>query len=182
MSFTKSPRTGPRRRSLLAGAAGAVLLSGCTETGPDRSGARPKAVAQARARAAKDSAELAGRYDAVLAAHPALADLLRPLRAEAVLHAEAFGGAPGRPSPTGAGPSAAGAPSSSPSPSASTAPPMEVPGDEKAALAQLAAAERQLADGRRTAMLDLPGEEARLFASIAAAGDAHAFLLNEGPR
>jgi hypothetical protein len=57
-----------------------------------------------------------------------------------------------------------------------------VPADEKDALAQLAAAERALADRRTEALLDVPGELARLLASVTAAGAAHAFLLTEGAR
>ena len=44
------------------------------------------------------------------------------------------------------------------------------PPTEKAALAGLAAAERALADRRAKALLDVPGELARLLASVAAAG------------
>lgn len=54
--------------------------------------------------------------------------------------------------------------------------------DERAALAELAAAERALADRRAKALLDVPGELARLLASVAAAGAAHAYLLNEGAK
>jgi hypothetical protein len=59
---------------------------------------------------------------------------------------------------------------------------MAVPTTEKDALAQLAAAERALADRRAKTLLDMPGELARLLASVAAAGAAHAFLLTEGAR
>jgi hypothetical protein len=55
-----------------------------------------------------------------------------------------------------------------------------VPGDDKDALASLAAAERELADRRAKALLDVPGELARLLASVAAAGAAHVYLLTEG--
>ncbi|MDI3407219.1 hypothetical protein [Streptomyces cavernicola] len=161
---------GPRRRAVLVSAAGAVLLAGCTDDGADASGKRSGAVEQARARAAEDSAELLNRYDAVIAAHPALADRLHPLRAEVAEHAKAFGGS---------GERRAAAPSGSPSASPKAP---EVPADEKGALAQLADAERQLADGRRTGLADVPGEQARLFASVAAAGDAHAYLLSEAGR
>jgi hypothetical protein len=110
---------------------------------------------------------LVGRYDAVIAAHPAVAEQLGALRAEVVRHAEAFGGTVGKASPT--------APESAP-PSAT------VPGNEKDALAELAAAERALADRRIAALLEVPGELARLLASVAAAGAAHAYLLTEGAR
>jgi hypothetical protein len=72
----------------------------------------------------------------------------------------------------------------SPSVSARAAGPGEqraaVPATEREALAGLAAAERKLADRRTAALLDLPGETARLLASVAAAGAAHVYLLTEG--
>ncbi|MEV0641360.1 hypothetical protein AB0I77_41845 [Streptomyces sp. NPDC050619] len=185
MPFPPLPRTpsGPRRRTLLASATGAVLLAGCSAGSEDSdsgTGGSPSVVERARARAAGESAGLAERYDAVAAAHPALAERLRPLRAEVVRHAQAFGG-------TGKAPSSAppSAPSSASSPSPSSAPaapPAAVPETEKDALTELAAAERSLADRRARALLDVPGELARLLASVAAAGAAHAYLLTEAAR
>jgi len=182
VSFPPSPRarSGPRRRSLLAAAPAALLVAGCS-AGPGDSGAgggsRPSAADRARARAARDSGELAARYDAVVAAHPKLAERLRPLRAEVVRHAEAFGGtADSSPSPS-ASASASGTPGSGKAgPSAS---PAAVPAKPKDALAELAAAEREIADRRMKALLDAPGELARLLASVAAAGAAHVYLLTE---
>lgn len=163
--------TGPRRRSLLATAAGTALLAGCSDGSDSEStGGSPSAAERARARAARDSRGLVERYDAVLAAHPALARRLAPLRAEVVRHAEAFGGA------RQASPRAT---ETSPSASPAVSPPAAVPGNEKDALAELAAAERALADRRTRALLDVPGELARLLASVAAAGAAHAYLLTE---
>ncbi|MCF0091080.1 hypothetical protein B0E37_06199 [Streptomyces sp. MH192] len=52
-----------------------------------------------------------------------------------------------------------------------------VPADPAAALAALADAEKTLADRRTAALAGLPGETARLLASVAAAGAAHAYLL-----
>ncbi|MDQ8707037.1 hypothetical protein RCO28_31865 [Streptomyces sp. LHD-70] len=178
MPFTLPSRAGsdrpipldPGRRALLVSAVGTVLLAGCSDGGSDASGKRSAATEQARARAAEDSAELLNRYDAVIAAHPALADRLRPLRTEVAEHAKAFGGSAESQSAAPSGPSSP----------AKKAP--EVPADEKGALVQLADAERQLADGRRTALTGVPGEQARLFASVAAAGDAHAYLLSEAGR
>ncbi|MFK4155806.1 hypothetical protein ACI2LV_28010 [Streptomyces fungicidicus] len=184
MSFPPSPRarSGPRRRSLLAAAPAALLVAGCS-AGPGDSGAgggsRPSAADRARARAARDSGELAARYDAVVAAHPKLAERLRPLRAEVVRHAEAFGStADSSPSPSAsASASASGTPGSGKAgPSAS---PAAVPAKPKDALAELAAAEREIADRRVKALLDAPGELARLLASVAAAGAAHVYLLTE---
>ncbi|MFI6439494.1 hypothetical protein [Streptomyces sp. NPDC050759] len=173
MPYPPPPRvpSGPRRRSLLASVAGGALLVGCSDgTGSSEEGTAvsPSVVERARARAARDSRGIVERYDAVLAAHPALAERVGPLRAEAVRHAEAFGETVTTSSPT-----------ASPS---SPAPPVTVPATEKDALAQLAAAERALADRRAKALLDVPGELARLLASVAAAGAAHAYLLTEGTR
>ncbi|MGK5548386.1 hypothetical protein ACSNOH_27200 [Streptomyces sp. URMC 127] len=52
-----------------------------------------------------------------------------------------------------------------------------MPSDEKAALAALAEAERRTADDRTKALGSAPSELARLLASVAAAGAAHAYLL-----
>lgn len=174
MPFTPPSRTlsGPRRRTLLASAAGAFALVGCSapESSTDTTGGSPSAADRARARATRDSRALAERYATVITAHPALAERLRPLRAEVVRHAAAFD--------TGEPATASASPSTSVSPSASPA----VPADEKGALADLAAAERTLADQRTKALLDVPGELARLLASVAAAGAAHAYLLTEGTK
>ncbi|MFI5796461.1 hypothetical protein [Streptomyces sp. NPDC051677] len=192
MPFPPPSRTpsGPRRRSLLASAAGAALLVGCSsgageseEVEGSASGG-PSVTERARARAAQQSNGLVARYDAVLAVHPTLAVRLAPLRAEVVRHVEAFGGvhkASASPSPSSP------ASSSSPSSPASSAPaasaaPSAAPVTEQDALAGLAAAERALADRRATELLDVPGELARLLASVAAAGAAHAYLLTEGTR
>lgn len=172
MSFPLSPRarSGPRRRSLLAAAPAALLAAGCS-AGSGDSGASadsgPSPADRARARAARDSRELAARYGAVVAAHPKLAGRLDPLRAEVVRHAEAFGDT-ARPSP-----------SASASAPASPSPAPAVPAKEKDALAGLAAAEREIAGRREKELLDAPGELARLLASVAAAGAAHVYLLTE---
>ncbi|MFF3486454.1 hypothetical protein ACFYXC_24710 [Streptomyces sp. NPDC002701] len=185
MPFTLPSRTpsGPRRRSLLAGAAGAgtaALLTGCSgsdsTSGTGGEGSSPAAV-RARARAARDSERLARRYEAVLAAHPALSGRLTPLLAEVVRHAEAFGGG-GRAAATPSGGSTEGS-SAEPAVGASPSPSPSVPASEKEARGELAAAERELADRRMKALLGVPGELARLLASVAAAGGAHAFLLTE---
>ncbi|MFH9066327.1 hypothetical protein ACH4GM_34800 [Streptomyces coeruleorubidus] len=173
MPFPSSPRarSGPRRRSLLAVGPAALALGGCTAGGDgpgDPEDGPSAADRRARARAARDSEGLVERYDAVIAAHPGLAERLRPLRAEAVRHAQAFGGGPDR--------------KASPSPSSSSAAPsaVAVPAHDKDALVSLAVAERELADRRAKALLDMPGELARLLASVAAAGAAHVYLLTEG--
>lgn len=182
--------SGPPRRTVLHRIAGlcaagtaAGLLTGCSDSGsPDARAEDDPALRRLRERTARDSSALLEQYDATLAAHPALQERLRPLRDEVARHARAFGGkTAGRP---------AGSASASPSPSGSSGSPgsgapkraagPDVPGDEGKALSQLAAAERRLADARAAALLDAPPEAARLLASVAAAGAAHAYLLTEG--
>jgi hypothetical protein len=145
---------------VVAVAALAVGAAGCSQRddgggddGRPRSTAAEPGVAE-QAAAARDSAALAGQYDGVMAAYPSLAARLAPLRAEIARHVTAFGGVP---------PAASAA-------TASTATPA-------AALAALASAERTLADRRAKVLLDVPGELARLMASVAAAGAGHAALL-----
>ncbi|MQY39257.1 hypothetical protein SRB17_72790 [Streptomyces sp. RB17] len=166
MPYPSSPRipSGPRRRSLLASAAGAALLVGCSAEPDSGGGGGVSVTERARARAARDSRELLARYDAVLAVHPGLAERLGPLRAQVAAHSAAFGG------------------STTPTPTMSSASPTPVPATEKDALAGLAAAERSLADRRAGALLEVPGELARLLASVAAAGATHAYLLTEGAK
>ena len=180
MPFPLAPRarTGPRRRSLLTVAPAALLAAGCSAgsraAGPAAGSPSPPASERARARAARDSRELAERYDVVIAAHAGLAQRLGPLRENAVRHAKAFeslGTAAGSASPESPVPAGAG-------PSASS--PVPVPAKEKDALSGLAAAEREIADRRLEALLDAPAELARLLASVAAAGAAHVFVLTEG--
>lgn len=170
--------SGPRRRSLLtgaAGAAGAVLLSGCSDSGSTDADERPSAAAaRLRARSARDSGELLGRYDAVLAAHPSLAGRLDPLRAEVKRHEKVFSEGSAPPSPAAA--------SGSPSPSAAPSRKPSVPKNEKDAVRELAKAERELAKRRGSDLLDAPAELARLLASVAASGAAHAYLLTEGDK
>ena len=144
---------------MVAVAALAMTAAGCSKgaDGASDADAPPRAaepgVAE-RAQAARDSAALAGRYDAVTAAYPSLAGRLAPLRAEVARHVTAFGGVV-------------------PAPSAGTA----APAPPAAELAALAGAERTLADRRAKVLLEVPGELARLMASVAAAGAGHAALL-----
>lgn len=168
-----------RRNLLLAGgaAAGAALLTGCSgDSGsrPDASGSRSDEE-RLRTRGALDSAALLGRYDATADAHPRLADRLGPLREETARHLEAFRSAD-RP----ASASASASPSASASASAGKARAADVPKDEKQALTALARAERRTADARTAALRDAPPELARLLASVAACGAAHAYLLTAG--
>jgi hypothetical protein len=152
------------------------VLVGCSAPEPSTvtTVRSPSAADLTRARAARDSESLAARYAAVITAHPPLAGRLKPLRAEVVRHAQAFGGSGTAGSRPSGSPSASASAHPSPSPT--------VPAQEKDALADLATAERTLADQRTKALLTVPGELARLLASVAAAGAAHAFLLTEGAK
>ncbi|MEV7615272.1 hypothetical protein [Streptomyces sp. NPDC089799] len=180
------PLSLPSRRSLLtgaAGAAGAVLLTGCSD-----SDARPGAHAgvsperRLREAAVRDSRGLLERYDATLAAHPALGGRLAPLRAAVAAHVAAL-------APPDA-PGGAASPSAKPSPSATrspVAPPAAgapaapaVPQKAEEALGSLAVAERSLAEARTITLAEAPGELARLLASVAACGIVHHHLLTAG--
>ncbi|WP_434597244.1 hypothetical protein [Streptomyces sp. A5-4] len=177
-------RTGTTRRRALGvtGAAAAGLLtSACAEdSGPrGREGSAPGARSAAesaaaekvlRRNAARTRRELLAHYDAVIAAHPAASDRLKPLRGAVAEQADALRG-PAAPAP------------SSPSPSRSKATPAPAPAvapERRTALKELAAAERRCADTHGAALVGAPPELARLLASVAAAGAAHAYLLTEG--
>ncbi|WP_261993901.1 hypothetical protein [Streptomyces sp. t39] len=173
-------RTGTtRRRALLAtGAAAAAVLTGCssdTPAGPRTAGttADPAEAARAlRRRLAARSTALLGEYDAVTARHPALTARLAPLRAAVAEHAAALSGSPATaPVP--------------PRPSATATAPAAVAGgsvaeDPAAALRGLAAAERRTSAEHTASLMDAEPELARLLASVAAAGSAHAYLLTKG--
>ncbi|WP_411107655.1 hypothetical protein [Streptomyces sp. cmx-4-9] len=181
MPWTLTSR--PSRRSLLAGAAGAVLLTGCSEGEPPGtdSGAAPER--RMREAAVRDSERLLERYDATLAAHPDLAGRLAPLRASVAAHVAALA-SPG-PVPGGATPS--GSPPGSPAPAGATpaGPPAgsaaAVPPQPADALTALADAERSLAEARTIDLAGAPGELARMLASVAACGAVHTHLLTSTP-
>lgn len=161
------PTNHPRRRALLTGALvpfGAALFSGCSDTAPRSTAATGRPAADPgtvlRRQAAQDSTTLLARYNATAAAHPDLAAALTPLRAEVARHAKAFG----------AGASARA--------KAAASPPL-IAEEPSQALADLVDAERRLSAARTTALLGAPAELARLLASVAGAGAAHALLLNE---
>ncbi|MCG3040732.1 hypothetical protein L7D48_09155 [Streptomyces sp. S1A] len=177
----------PRRRSLLAtGAAGAaaLLLTGCSQEEPTAAERRlASAGERLRGAAARGSAALLARYDRTLAAHPDLAERLRPLRADVARHVRAFGGTePG----ASASPKTSGSPRASagtggpPAPDASRSAESGVPADPGRALSALANAERAAADALTRALDGAPPELARLFASVAAAGAVHVYLLTDG--
>ncbi|MFF9848326.1 hypothetical protein [Streptomyces litmocidini] len=195
-----------RRALLVAGAAaGVTALAGCTSS-PGGQARRPSAAEREAERVARAEAALRlrsvtaargllERYDATLAAHPALASRLTPLRRAVAAHAKALGegGTTVEPATAttsaGASPAASASPSVHPSASVSAsgkpaapAAPVRVAADPRAALQELAAAERGASDGHTAALLAAPPEYARLLASVAAACAAHAYLLTEGAR
>jgi hypothetical protein len=154
-------RTGTTRRGVLttAGAAAAGTLAGCSgDSGGGGSGAREirereEADAALRKRLAASSGALRDQYDAVIAAHPALAGRLGALRASVAEHVRALGG------------------------TVRVTRPVEVPAEPGPALRELARAERHVADGHTEALGSAGPELARLLASVAAAGAAHVYLL-----
>ncbi|MCX2181525.1 hypothetical protein KV205_13425 [Streptomyces sp. SKN60] len=172
-----------RRALLTAGAAGAAgALAGCTSGdsggGPRRPTAAERAAAAEaalRRRSATAGRDLVLRYDAVIDGHPSLAARLAPLRASAAAHVKALAEGGTAPAP---GPSATASGTASPSPSRSLAL-VRVPADPAAALKDLAAAVRATADTHTATLLTAPPEYARLLASVAAAGAAHAYLLTQ---
>ncbi|MCX4983819.1 hypothetical protein [Streptomyces sp. NBC_00572] len=175
-----------RRALLTAGiSAAAAALSGCTSEAPGPrkpSAAEVEAERMARAeanlrlRSVTASRTLLERYDAALAAHPALAPRLNPLRRSVAAHAKALGEGGTTVRPATASPSAT---SAKPAPSPV---PVTVAADPRTALKELAAAERTASDAHTAALVTAPPEYARLLASVAAAGAAHAYLLTEGAR
>ncbi|MBL3804177.1 hypothetical protein [Streptomyces sp. BRB081] len=175
----RSDRDGPRRRTVLTGAVtgavSAALLTGCSAGSASgdgaaeraRTAAAPRLLAAARA----GSERLLARYDAVITTHPELAGRLAPLREQVATHRDAFTSGPAEEVPPNAAPPAP-APQSTPHAAA----------DADDAVRGLADAERELAARRGKDLLEAPGELARLLASAAAAGAAHAYLLTEGKK
>jgi hypothetical protein len=181
MPLTPSPAAGPRRRSMLAGTLGAVgplaalgalgAVTGCS--GEDDGGDDARATREEhrlRKEAAEASRALLARYEATITAHSGLAGRLRPLREATLQHVKAFDSRSkdrerrdeerdGRASGHGAGRKPA------------------VPGKESAALTALGDAERRTAERHTRALAAASPELARLLASVAAAGAAHAYLL-----
>ncbi|MCB5182031.1 hypothetical protein [Streptomyces antimicrobicus] len=177
------PWTTPSRRSLLATAAGAALLTGCSGGGRSASGSDAPLERRVREAAVRDSEALLERYDATVRAHPALGPRLAPLRAAVAEHVGALRPDGARPTPSpGGSRAAAGAPQGARG--AKGAPAIvavTVPDQPAEAVAELADAERGLAEARVQVLADAPGELARLLASVAACGIVHHHLLTSNP-
>lgn len=168
---------GIRRRSLLSAGIGtgiAGLLVACgsvsAQTSADSHSVRtveaPDPDVPVRARALAATRALAVRYDATIAAFPAAAGQLRPLREQLTAQESAFGGATASASASG-------------SPSASTSPtPPSVPATSRsAAVTALDAAERATAQARLKDLETASPALARQLASAAADGAQHSMLL-----
>ncbi|MER7399051.1 hypothetical protein ABT381_26485 [Streptomyces sp. NPDC000151] len=170
------PGTHTRRSILLTGAAlgSAALLTGCAEQSAASDDMDSAAGRALLGRAARDSGALLARYDATLTAHPALEKRVRPLRDQVAAHITAFDAPEATGTPSGT-PSATASPSRTPG-KQPRAP--KVPASARQALAALADAERDTADRRTAALVGAPPEVARLLASVAAAGAAHAYVLD----
>ncbi|WP_051831783.1 hypothetical protein [Streptomyces violens] len=170
------PSTHLRRRTLLAGAAlgSAALLTGCSEQSAASDDMDSAAGRSLLEKGSQDSGALLARYDATLTAHPALEKRVRPLRDQVAAHIAAFDAPEATGTPSGT-PSATASPSRTPA-KQPRAP--KVPGSALQALAALADAEREVADRRTAALVGAPPEVARLLASVAAAGAAHAHVLD----
>ncbi|MFI6062672.1 hypothetical protein [Streptomyces sp. NPDC051286] len=191
-------RTGTTRRGALT-VTGAVALgaalAGCGDgdSGEGRKGSAPAGARDAAAKAekalrmtaARTSGTLLAQYEQVVTAHPATAAGLAPLRDAVRAHTEALSPGAGRTVRPSAGETAGmtamrgAALSGRPAPSGSPTVPGSPAADAKTAVKELAAAERRTADAHTATLLTAPPELARLLASIAAAGAAHAYLLTE---
>ncbi|WP_329380856.1 hypothetical protein [Streptomyces sp. NBC_01716] len=198
-------RTGTTRRGALlaAGAAAGGLLTACSggDDGDGSDGTTSAAAVRAakalRVKSASTRRELLRQYDAVIERHPDEAARLAPLRGAVARHVTALSPPPrspekdesAKPSPSptrSVSVSPTAAPSSAPSLGTAvgdsgdggTTP--SVSADPVTAVKALAAAERRAADAHADALVHAPPELARLLASLAAAGAAHAYLLTEG--
>ncbi|OCC13143.1 hypothetical protein [Streptomyces sp. PTY087I2] len=177
-------RTGTTRRGALT-ATGALalgaVLTGCGGDDEPAGGKKPardttaKAEKTLREKAVRDGALLLAQYDLVAEAHPATAAGLVPLRAAVAEHGKALAPPRAKDAPK-KNESEKGAPKGDEAP---PAPPGPVSADPKAAVRELAVAERRRADAYAEALLSAGPELARLLASVAAAAAAHAYLLTE---
>lgn len=168
-----------------------TTLTGCSgDAGGEDAAQATAADKRLRRDATRQSLDLLAHYDATADAHSGLAERLRPLRAATLRHAEVLSGEDRKNGEGGKGRDGRGqnrehdgdgrgddglgggrhGRHGSP----------KVPGEEKAALTALGDAERRTAQARTAALVKAPPETARLLASLAAAGAAHAYLLGAG--
>ena len=146
-------------------------VAGCSgEKGSEDAAQVTRAELRMRRDAARQSRELLARYEATAAAHTALADRLRPMRAATARHSEVLNGRAGKDKD-------GGGEREQDSGKAGGRKKPSVPAEEKAALAALGDLERRTAQERTDALVKAPPGLARVLASLAAAGAAHAYLL-----
>ncbi|MEY9842397.1 ferritin-like domain-containing protein [Streptacidiphilus sp. EB103A] len=166
---------GIRRRSLLSaglgtGIAGLLVACGSVSAGTsaDSRAARtveaPDPDVPVRARALAATRALAAQYDAAIAAFPAAAGELRPLRAQLTAQETVFG-------------AATASASGSPSATASATPPSVPATSRSAAVAALDAAERATVQARLKDLAAASPALARRLASAAADGAQHSMVL-----
>ncbi|NLU76515.1 hypothetical protein HCC61_28490 [Streptomyces sp. HNM0575] len=178
---------------MVAGTLGALgplgaltTLTGCSGDGGGEDSAQVTAAdKRLRRQATRQSLDLLARYDATADAHSGLAERLRPLRAATMRHAEVLSGEDEKNSEGGKGRDGRGRDGTGPGDDGTGGGKRgqdkpRVPGDEKAALTALGDAEQRTARVRTAALVTAPPETARLLASLAAAGAAHAYLLGAG--
>jgi hypothetical protein len=166
---TDGERVSHGRRAVLRAALGAFAatvsapaLTGCTAGQPARARVpRPDPLNPIYA----GTAALLARYEATMAALPALAPGLTPLCDDHRQHLRALA------REIGPGLAAASGGPSGPSPAT------DVPADSLSAIAALAAAEKEAAAAARAACLAAPSYRAALLGSIAAARASHGEVL-----
>ncbi len=165
MRSTDAETHGPTRRAVLTAGPALLVMPACTADEPP---ARPQPVDPddaLRSAAAQRERDLLQEYDAVLAARPALAARLLPVRAHHAEHLEALLGPPSTGSP---GPSA----------TAAVPPAVPPPADDAAALARLVAAERAAGDGHAADCLAASRRLAPVLASLSASELSHPVALS----
>jgi len=158
------------RRSLLLGAA-LLPLAACTadpSPAPPPPPPPPDPDDALRSAGVEREQALLAQYDAVLAAHPALAARLSAVREE---HAEHLRALLGRDETVPAGPS------DGPSPAASPSSAPVAPADPAAALAGLVGAEAATGAAHAGAALEAGGQLAGVLASLAASEATHRLVL-----
>lgn len=168
----------PSRRRVLQGGlvlGGGVLVAGCglfEDGGPLGGSDEPGPDVVALRAALADEVGLLAAYDATLAAHPALAPALQPLRAEHAEHRRVVLDRLG--DDAEAEPEAAGSPpGAAPGP-----PPVPVaPADPAAAVAELSRREDDAARDRRRSTLSVSSPLAPLLGSVAASEASHPLVL-----
>lgn len=175
------PHSPSRRRVLQGGLVlgGGVLLAGCglfEDGGLLRGDDEPDPDVVALRAALADEDELLAAYDATLAAHPALAPTLQPLRAEHAEHRRVVLDRLG--DDAEAEPQAADTPpgEASPEPAPGPSGPV-VPAEPGAAVTELSRREDDAARGRRRSALSVSAPLAPLLGSVAASEASHPLVL-----